>query len=270
MPAQSPSDRGCSHPRVLVTRAEGDSAGLRSRLEALGAVVFSLPTITISPPDDWEEVDASLRALSRYDWIAFTSRNAVRATFDRLEAVGLPRALPQAMRVAAVGPATAAALHARGVTVTTVPERATAAALAAEMASTNLQGIRVLVPLGDHARPDLIRGLRDAGAEAHPLVVYRTVPPETVAQEVLARVRRCEVDAITLASPTAVDHLSSLLGEERDVLHQIPLICIGPTTAAMARDLGLWPAAVATEHTMDGLVEAVATLFHLEEAHDRK
>jgi uroporphyrinogen III methyltransferase/synthase len=258
--------------RVLITRAADDAAPLRDRLEALGAHVLEPPAIEIAPPEDFAPLDEALRALDRFDWIVFTSRRAVRAVLDRLDALDL--SIDPRPRVAAVGPSTEGLLAEQGIRVDCRPEEATASALAAALERWGVAGQRILFPTGDLAGPELRERLETAGAEVHQVVVYRTVVPaahsrgraprEAPLRDTPVRGRgalpavRCgEVDIIALASPSAARNLAAMLGTDAPLLRKIRLVCIGPSTAAAVRHLGFRPAAVAAEHTLDGLVAAI-------------
>lgn len=252
------------HVRVMVTRAGKDAAPLRARLEAEGAQVIELPTLAIAPPDTTEPLDEVLRRVSGFDWIVFTSRNAIHAVFDRLVALGLPAEI--AIRVAAIGPSTAAELEERGVRVSCRPAEATAGELAAALREQCIAGCRILIPAGDLARTELADGLRASGATVEVVTAYRTVQSLENRREALDALRSADVDVITLASPSALQNLVTMLGTDVGALQFVRLACIGPTTAAAVRELDLEPAAVACEQTLDGLVAAVVALYSPENA----
>jgi uroporphyrinogen-III synthase len=225
--------------------------------------VLSLPTVEILPLEDYGPLDTALERLEAYHWVCFASRNAVRAVFERLETRGWR--LPEALRVAAVGPSTAAEIEGRGVNVQCVPGEATGMALAAELAGRGVAGQRILLPVGDISRPDLREGLEAAGARVDRVVVYRTVRPEQADAVGLAALRRGEVDVVALASPSAARNLTEMLDGDVSHLQAARLVCIGPTTAGAVRELGLEPATVAEPHTVEGLVAAIVQLYALDE-----
>ncbi len=230
-----------------MTRPAGDGQALAARLAGLGADVVTAPMIEIAPPDDVAALDAVLRQVGTYRWIAFTSRNAVRAVASRLMALQL--AIPPAVQIAAVGPTTAAALRDVGIPVHVVAPEGTAESLV-HILGDQVRGDRVLVPQGDRARPDLAEGLRRAGAGVDTVIAYRTAdstgPLPTIGQG----------DIIALFSPSAAQRLVALAG--RVTLQRAKIVCIGPTTAAAVRDLGLLPATVAAGRTVEAMVEAIA------------
>jgi uroporphyrinogen III methyltransferase/synthase len=246
--------------RVLSTRAQRDGGILRSRLEEMGAEVLELPALEIAPPEDFAPLDAALRRLPGYDWVAFTSRNAVRAVFDRLSFLGLPGSLPESLRVAAVGSSTASDLQMHGVIPDCLPDEATSKALAAAMAGLGVRDAHILLPVGNLAGSELRQGLERVGAQVDQVIAYRTIRPAHIDAVARERLRRGTIDVVAIASPSAIRNLVEMLGSERQLLHDLQLACIGPTTAAAVRELGLQPTVVASEHTLDGLVAAIAQL----------
>ncbi len=228
--------------RIVLTRPEAEARGLADRMAALGAEVIVVPAIQIAFADP-ALLDAALADLARYDWVIFTSRNAVEATFRRAGRLAGPK-------IAAVGPGTAAALHERGTSVDLVPREATAEALADAIGEC--RGARVLFPRADIARRALPDGLRRRGAVVDEVVAYHTRPDSSPRPDLRG------VDAVTFASSSAV----------RGFLDQGPVppgavvVCIGPTTARTARERGLEVARVAEDHGEDGLVAAVVAALN--------
>jgi uroporphyrinogen III methyltransferase/synthase len=250
--------------RVLLTRPREDVESLRANLQVLGAQVYCLPTISIRPTTDSAEVAEALGRLVEYDWIAFTSRNAVRVVFDWLQAYNrLP--IP-ALKVAAVGPRTADELRLRGVTPCCVPAEASGQALASAMRAAGMSGASVLLPLGNLAGDDLRKALERAGASVASIRVYETAPAQptdNVAREALLR---GEMDVVALASPSAFRNLVSMQANQvGDALRGTHLVAIGPTTAAAVRAAGYGPSAIAGRHTTDGLVEAILGVYETEQ-----
>jgi hydroxymethylbilane synthase len=228
--------------RVVVTRPREQSARLAARLERLGAAVSVVPLVTIEPV-----ADAALDADEAYDWVVFTSSNAVAAVGERLCG-----GLVGGARVAAVGPATAAAVRTLGVEPALVPERFSAEALAAALG--DLDGSRVLLPQADIADPRLAAGLRARGATVDAVVAYRTVPLQPDAEGVQALE---EADAVLLASGSAARSLAALGA----ALEHGLVVCIGPSTAEAAREAGLGVGLVASEATAEGMIQALVSHF---------
>jgi uroporphyrinogen-III synthase len=250
---------GALHGRtVVVTRGAGGEDTLGPRLRALGATVLEFPAITIGPPPDPAPLDAALSGLSRFAWAAFASGNAVERTVARLDALGVPRGLLADLRLACVGSATAARLEALVRAPDLVPGEHTGAALAAALAR-HVAGRAVLVPRAAEGRPELVEGLRAAGAEVVAPVAYRTLPAAPEALAPLADLLQAgRVDAVTFASPSAVRSVVGALGARAALLGRALLGAIGPTTAAALREAGLAAGVAPAEHTAEGLAEALA------------
>jgi uroporphyrinogen III methyltransferase/synthase len=234
---------------VVVTRAREQASELRQRLEALGAEVIELPAIAIEP------LDFEVPPLDRHAWLVFTSANGVTAFLERgLAPAGVDARALAGVRIAAIGPGTAAALARNGLRADLVPERFVAESLLDAFPPPNANGERVLLARAERARDALPTGLSQRGYEVDVLPVYRTVAarPDPA---VVERVRRGEVDALTFTSSSTVTNLCDLLG---DVPEPQPLVAsIGPVTSRTAKERGLRVDVEATEHTVDGLVDAL-------------
>jgi uroporphyrinogen-III synthase len=230
---------------LLCTRPEGERDPLVARLRQLGYGVHAVPTVAteplpFAPPD-----------LARFDWVVVTSAAGARALLDRTGAV------PPALRWAAVGPVTAAALAERGIGVDAVPEQSRGVHVARAIAAVRpVPGLRVLLARADAAAADLPAALRDAGAHVQELSVYHTVAgPEASRGAVAAALADPGgVAAVLFASGSAVRGLVALGG---DAVRRLPAVTIGPATSAVAREEGFSVAAEAASQDVDGLVDVV-------------
>jgi uroporphyrinogen III methyltransferase/synthase len=227
---------------VLITRAASQSAELRSRLEDLGARVIECPTIQIVPPTTWKPVDDAIRRLNTYQWLLFTSANAVEQFMDRM---GDRR---PTIPIAVVGSSTAARLTEWGLKASLVPQEFRAEGLLAAFPE-NLVGTRILFPRAEVARELLPDELRRRGATVDIVTVYRTVKAFSGSiGEILASER---VDCIVFTSPSTIP----------DDLHSLPtstsLAVIGPVTREAAQLFGLKPDITPVESTIPSLVAAI-------------
>ncbi len=242
---------------VAVTRGKGGDDPLSARLRELGARVLEVPAIGVGPPTSWDEIDAALRSLDQFDWIAFASATAVGAILARARALGVPPP-PVGTRLAAVGKATAERLTAVLRAPDLVPPQATGAALAAAMAP-QMRGRRVLVPRAEEGRPELVDGLAAAGAEVVAAACYRTVPaPASVIAPLGEAVVDGKVDAVAFASPSAVRAVVAGLGSRAALLGRCALAAIGPTTAAALEEVGLEAAVSPARATAVDLADEIA------------
>ena len=243
--------------RVLVTRAAEQAGGLSERLASLGAHPVEIPTIRAVPLADNPELDAALADLGRFDWIAFSSANAVRAVFDRLSAAGADSRALHSVRVAAIGSATASALAARGISADFVPERSGSDGFADGLARLGVSGARILLPRSDIAGGALPERLRQSGAVVSEIAAYRTETPES-SRAPLAAALDGGLDAATFASASAVSNLIALLDGDISRLDGVAIACIGRATAAAASELGLKVDIVSSVPSADALARELA------------
>ena len=220
---------------MLNTRAREQAAELSRLLAERGFEPVEAPAIAIVPawdPVELEAVRGDLRA-GRFDWVFLASQNAAR---------GLEPELPAARVVC--GAATAQAL---GILPEIAVDRFSAASALELVRASIAPGARVLVPRAAEGRDDLLDGLRRLGADVLAPVAYRTVPVPDAAN----RLRAGGLDVVTVCSPSAVRSIAATLSGD------IPLVCLGETTAAAARDMDLRVDAIAARTSMESLVDAV-------------
>jgi uroporphyrinogen III methyltransferase/synthase len=246
--------------RVLVTRSRQQASTLVSALRAEGARPLVLPTIEAQRRADPAAVANSAHQLreGRYAWAAFTSAVAVDAFLDMLAEQGTDTRAFAGTRICVIGDATARALAARGLIADLVPDEATGEAAAVAMAS--LGGLRnkpVLLPRAENAHPALPARLKAAGALVDDLTLYLSAAPADPPADVLAAIRAGAVDVAMFSSSSTVTNLAQILDGDLSSLSRATIACIGPTTAATARELGLAPDVVATEHSVPGMVTAL-------------
>jgi uroporphyrinogen III methyltransferase/synthase len=236
--------------RIVVTRPREQAPELSRRLEALGAEPVEFPLIRLEPIDQ----DSPSPLEPRYDWVIFASANAVACFWRRLVRAGQDwRALGGA-RIAAVGSATASVLSDYHLRADFIPSGYEAVQVLAEFPE-ELAGQRVLVPRAEEAPAALPEGLCDMGAEVEVLPVYRNVADGAGATEIRRQLGAGTLDAVTFTSSSTVRNFHRLLPDAD--LTNCAVACIGPSTEATARELGIPVSVVAREHTVPGLVEAL-------------
>lgn len=244
--------------RVLVTRARAQASSFAAKLRDLGGEPIEFPTIQSLPPSDCGELDRALEHLREFDWVVFTSANGVRFGLARLLAIGRDARSFGSARICAIGPPTAESLTEFGLRADLVPPAFLTEAVLQSLRDSGVDRSRVLLLRADIAPPDLAGGLRQAGADVESVVAYRTVPDERARDQTIDRLRAREIDVVTFTSSSTVRNLINALGPDvRESLDGLPAICIGPVTAATARELGLQVIAVAAQHTIDGLLDAL-------------
>jgi len=239
--------------RIVVTRAREQASGLVERLQDLGAATVELPVIEIAEPaDGGAGLREAARRLGDYDWVAFTSANAVTRFFSALGDVGADTRALGGRRVAAIGPGTAEALAGAGVRADVVPERFVAESL---LEAFPPGPGRVLLPRAAVARDALPAGLAGRGFAVDVVEAYRTVVGRPAPESLTAA---GGADAVTFTSSSTVTNYLAVAG---DVPVPPVVACIGPITADTARAAGLTVDVVAAEHTIDGLVRALVEVL---------
>jgi uroporphyrinogen-III synthase len=256
--------RPLTRKRVVVTRATEQAHELAHSLEALGAEVVLLPTVSFAAVENSQALDAALRSIAEFDWILFTSQNAVRFFCQRIRELELNVASFERPRplVAAVGTATAAAATEEGFRVDTVSKNHSGEALAQELWDA-IGDRKILLPRSDRADDRLPKALREAGANVTEIVTYRTAVPDSLDPQILKSIRDAEVDAIVFASPSAFRFLSECLGaaELAELSSRVQFAAIGPTTARALREQGVRVEIEATQSSAAGLADSIAKYY---------
>jgi len=249
-----------SGKKVVVTRPEAQNQRFVEKLVNLGANPICLPVIEISPVADPQELDLVLKRLDQYDWLVLTSVNGVAAVWERLDALDVQK-LPKRLKLACIGPKTAASLNEKGYQADFVPEEYIAEAILPGLG--DLEGIKVLLARADIARPDLPEEIRAGGGTADDICAYRTIPakPDRKSIEAVAE----GVDLLTFTSPSTVENFFQiLLSEGLDPL-KLPgdpvVACIGPITARAAEMNEYQVKIIPEEYTIEGLLWAMEDYF---------
>ena len=252
--------------RVVVTRAREQASGFAEKLRAKGAEPIEFPLIRLVPPTDgYAALDSALVRVGTYDWVCFASAPAVYAFCDRLMRAGKDgRALASA-RIAAVGPATAEALAARGLVVDFQPQATTGAGLGEELPG-EVGKSNVLVPRAGGGDEGMVEALRARGAVVDAVTAYENVLDGAGADEVRERLRSGTIDAVTFTSSSTVKNFVAAL-DGAALPPGVVVACIGPSTAQTAREmLGREPEVVAAEHTTEGLIAALEEFYGIHPA----
>jgi len=239
--------RALAGKTVVVTRPADKVAPLFEAIERMGGKLQPIPTLAFEPAGDTERIDAAIDELESYDWLFFTSANAV---YYFLEELMKDRKLPARLKIATVGPATASAVEDAGYAVELVADRRTGVDLAQQFLNTVGAGKRVLWPTAEQARQEMQQTLVAAGVQIEPLVVYRSsIPP------VEARVQAdaSTFDWILVTSPMAGRNFVELYGSPEGARW----VAIGPTTQAEMQKLLRIPVTVAREASLEALAEVL-------------
>lgn len=242
--------------RILVTRAAHQAGKLSEGLRAAGAIPVEVPVLEIQPPLSFDPLDAALRNLSAYDWLIFTSANAIHAVVERAAACGIVFAdkMPQ---VAAVGRATAEAAQQAGFNIAVTPREYIAESLIEALGNT-ASGKRVLLARAAIARDLIPDSLRAVGAIVDVVDAYQNAIPKD-APDRLREALASRIDAAMFTSSSSVTHLAEVAHAAKIAFPfaGVKAISIGPITSATLRELDWPPEAEADPHDIPGLIAAV-------------
>lgn len=248
--------------RVLVPRAKSQAGPMNARLSQHGAIPQSVPTISLEPPRNPAQMDRAIKGIveGRYQWILFTSVNAVDAVWSKFEELGLDARSFAGVHLGAVGQKTADALIARGMQPELLPHRTKQnAAGLAEAFPEYVEDIdpvsRVLLPRADLGSDVLVDGLVEKGWEVDDVVAYRTVRAAPPPPETRDMIKTGGFDAVCFTSPSTVKNLVGIAGKPHS---RTIIACIGPVTEAEAREQGLRVDVVPEVADIPNLVDALA------------
>ncbi|MFO1462456.1 MAG: uroporphyrinogen-III C-methyltransferase [bacterium] len=249
--------------KILVTRAPGQASALSRSLREAGAQALELSALSFGPPKSWRAFDRACACAESYDWLVFSSRNAVEACLTRLEDRRLGPAVFRHARVAAVGPMTADRLREAGLRVHRQPKEFNAMALAATFSPRELQGKRVLFPRAERGREEAIALLQGKGAKVDRVTVYRSLAPKVSRRELRQLFAGGLPDLLTFTSGAAAEHLAAMLRGTpyAAALRKVPALVIGPVTRSAARRAGWKVVAVAKQATIESMADAVEDYF---------
>ncbi|WP_058302550.1 uroporphyrinogen-III C-methyltransferase [Gorillibacterium timonense] len=254
--------------RILVTRSRTQSSGLADQIDEWGGEALELPVLRLEAPTDpalLAELDAACSRLGEYNWVFFTSANAVEFFFERIAYLGLDIRRMAGARIAAVGSKTADALRTRGIVADLTPDKFQAETLLETARPYLLPGQKAFLPRSGLARRVLPEGLAALGLEVVEADLYHPVPAEESADDLLRVLAEGQLSAITFTSSSTVTsfiHLVKAAGNDEILAAalQVPAVCIGPVTEKTACEAGFVTRVTSKEATIESLSEALQTL----------
>jgi len=243
--------------KVLVTRTRQQSSKLSALLRAAGAEALEIPLLRIernTSPELWESIASALPSVQ---WLVFTSENGVRAFFSGLRDLKIDLRSLAHIRIASIGSATSVCLYEYGLNADLQPEEYSATHLAESLIQQIHPGDSVMLARAAIAEEELPQILRSVGASVLDLPLYQTLP-DTLGQQILPEIlAEGEIDWIPFASSSAVNFFLQALGQNVSIPEHTRIACIGPSTAATARRLGLTVHTVAESATLASLVASL-------------
>jgi uroporphyrinogen III methyltransferase/synthase len=249
--------------KIIVTRSREQASDLSERLRKLGALPIEFPTIEITPPESYADLDHCLGHLERYDWIIFTSANGVRFFVERLLFLGRDIRDLKGPRIAAIGPKTADQLTGLKIKVDFVPREYRAEAIYEGLRKEELGGAKILIPRAKIARDILPEELRKTGAVVEVVEVYQTIRPGGGGERIRELLAKREIAAVTFTSSSTVSHFVELIGKERasKSMEGIQVASIGPITAQKAKSFGIETTIMPENYTVPSLVDSLVQYF---------
>lgn len=256
-----------THRTVLVACSEAKSEALSTGLKSLGAEVLIFPVISIRGIADTRALDAALDDLGEYSWIIFTSTYGVHYFLTRMEERNIARDRCRRVQVCAVGPATAAALKAAGVSVSLVPREFVAEGILSAFEERcgglrRLAGLRILLPRAKEARDLLPRALETVGARVDVAPCYENTLPDIDADRARS-VLTCTPDLLVFTSSSTVNNFVALLGGEsgRKMLSHATVAALGPIAARTLASFGKQAEILPRENTIPFLLDAIRLYY---------
>ncbi len=225
---------------VVVTREQSQAGTTANRIEELGGTAVLFPTIKVIRLEDRTLVRDAVQNIDGYDWLIFTSVNAVTC-FDEL--FDIPLVTDLDCRVAAIGTTTAKALRLRGLEVDLIPDRFSSEGLLDALDGSGVAGLRFLQPCSRIARNKLAEGLRSRGAEVNRVRIYDTIPNRNLdAEGMINAIKQGKIDCLTFFSPSSFEFFIDIVGKSTVNLIKdkgIPIAVLGSTTARAIEPLGI-------------------------------
>ncbi|HMK55660.1 MAG TPA: uroporphyrinogen-III C-methyltransferase [Dissulfurispiraceae bacterium] len=254
--------------RILITR---DYSADYEPLEDLGAEIFEFPTIQTVPASDYSELDKAIENISSYHWIIFTSSNSFSYFMRRLAATRSDIRELKGLKICAIGPKTAGTLRTAGLRVDLIPEEFNAEGLIESFIrearssvqdprykTSNLEGLRILLPRAENAREVFPDRVRELGGEIDCPVTYRTVKPEKHGKRLIRFLKTGRISVATFTSAATFTNFCDIIGDEAiDFLKGIPIAAIGPVTAKAIEKKGLQVAIMPKEATIKAMVDEI-------------
>jgi uroporphyrinogen III methyltransferase/synthase len=244
--------------RIVITRPRAQADEFIELLESHGAEAILFPTIELQPISDTAALDKAIESLFTYNWVVFTSVNAVEYFYRRLRMLGKDARAFGDAKICAVGPKTAEALSQIGLNADDIPSQSRGAAIAAEL--KDVAGRKILLPRARIGADDLPNGLREREAIVDDIPIYDTARASGEGREAIAeRLRKHAIDMVTFLSSSAATNFVDMF--DVSTLSDVHIAVIGPSTAETVKQYGLRADVVAKQPSIEGLVEEIVGFY---------
>lgn len=258
--------------KIIVTRARAQASALVEKISDLGGTPVEFPTISIEKEENYTALFNAFNNISNYDWLIFTSVNAVEIFFEEFRKVNMDIRDLKGIKICAIGPATRESLEKRGIIVDTMPDEYRAEGIIEELKDKIKPGNWVLLPRARGARSLLPEAIKKWGAHVNEVFIYKAVAEKRVSKEMFEEIISGNVDFITFTSSSTVHNFINIVGLDNAlrINKKTKIACIGPITAQTAKEAGLSIDVVAKDYTVDGLIAAIIDNVKLEHGEDNK
>jgi uroporphyrinogen III methyltransferase/synthase len=249
--------------RIVVTRSRGQASVFAELLIDRGAKTIEFPTIDVVPPESWEELDSAINAVETYDWIIFTSANAIKFFMERLRALNKDLRMLKGVNICVVGPKTAEALESYGLKADLIPSEFKAEGVLAALGNEKVKGRKFLIPRAKKARELIPDKLREKGADVTVATTYENVRPASDVDRIKKLFEEKKISVVTFTSSSTVHNFVEILGQKgyKTLLEGVSIACIGPVTAKTAAEYGMKTDIMPKDYTIPALVEAMVEFF---------
>lgn len=245
--------------KIVVTRARSQASTLVDRITDLGGEAIEFPAIAIRPVENLNPLNKALKDIRHYNWLIFTSVNAVDIFFTALKTVDMDIRDLYGVKIAAIGTVTRDKITEKGLKVEVVPEEFVAEGMIKALAGKVKAGEWVLLPRARGARDILPRAIKNWGAHVNEIIIYEAAPASDLRGKTIEKIKSGQVDFITFTSSSTVSNFVNTIGWQNvgKISQQTKIACIGPVTADTAAQHGFKVDIIAKCYTIDGLVEAL-------------
>ena len=246
---------------IVITRPEEQADEFQTLLQAEGAQTYLFPTIRIIPPATFHDLDQKIKTIEKYDWLIFTSANAVRFFCQRMKEIVYDVRNLKGINICAIGPATASYMETYGLSADLIPGKFSSEGIIASFRQKNVKGKNILIPRAEKTRDILPRELAACGANVDCVTAYRTVSSGKKKEELINWINEGRIHVITFTSPSTVEHFAAMMEDSRHLLRKIKIACIGPVTAEASRKAGLEADIIQERYLVPSMVQAISEYF---------
>ncbi|MCK5312462.1 MAG: uroporphyrinogen-III C-methyltransferase [Desulfobacteraceae bacterium] len=250
--------------KIVVTRAREQASGFVSLLRKAGAECIEMPTIKISPPKDNQPLENSIDNIDSFDWVIFTSVNGVKFFFDTLYAKGKDVRILGHLKFACIGPVTKEKLKEFGIISDVLPETYRAESVVQAFSDKGIKDKHILIPRAKEARAILPEELKNMGAIVQEVTAYETSLVDKNKDSLIKMLENNDIDIVTFTSSSTVQNFAKLIPDDKfdKLIKNITSACIGPITEKTAISLGFTADIIATDFTIDGLMDSILKHFN--------